>query len=51
MTSVLKKIPLKSKFITISEKSTFSILQNLATPKFRSLGAKMRLPGNFEKRP
>ena len=46
-----QKDPLKSKFLTIAEKSTFSILQNPATPKFRGLGAKMRLPGNFEKRP
>ena len=51
MTLSLKKTLLKSKFMTVAEKSTFSILQNPAMPKFRGLGANMRLPVNFEKRP
>ena len=51
MTLSLEKTPLKSKFMTVAEKSTFSILQNPAMPKFRGLGANMRLPVNFEKRP
>ena len=34
MTLVPKKTLSKSKLMTIAEKSTFSILQNPATPKF-----------------